>query len=208
MRIIITESQKRMILLENIGEDLGSIIKQNAERVKKLVSEVQTQIGMNLQFLLTWGAGIGGFMGPVEDFVRGRFPELTDLQVFLIILGVISTHLIENKELNKKILDKIKEDGILKQFKISSKKTNELKSVFSDFVESLGVTFHRITNMLSYTFIIPIIPMIYQMVTDGLVTNSDLKSLATRVIAFTGLTISGILFKDLITKMVRRFKGK
>ena len=208
MRIIITESQKRMILLENIGEDLGSIIKQNVERVKKLVSEVQTQIGMNLQFLLTWGAGIGGFMGPVEDFVRGRFPELTDLQVFLIILGVISTHLIENKELNKKILDKIKEDGILKQFKISSKKTNELKSVFSDFVESLGVTFHRITNMLSYTFIIPIIPMIYQMVTDGLVTNSDLKSLATRVIAFTGLTISGILFKDLITKMVRRFKGK
>ena len=208
MRIIITESQKRMILLENIGEDLGSIIKQNVERVKKLVSEVQNQIGMNLQFLLTWGAGIGGFMGPVEDFVRGRFPELTDLQVFLIILGVISTHLIENKELNKKILDKIKEDGILKQFKISSKKTNELKSVFSDFVESLGVTFHRITNMLSYTFIIPIIPMIYQMVTDGLVTNSDLKSLATRVIAFTGLTISGILFKDLITKMVRRFKGK
>ena len=208
MRIIITESQKRMILLENIGEDLGSIIKQNAERVKKMVSEVQNQIGMNLQFLLTWGAGIGGFMGPVEDFVRGRFPELTDLQVFLIILGVISTHLIENKELNKKILDKIKEDGILKQFKISSKKTNELKSVFSDFVESLGVTFHRITNMLSYTFIIPIIPMIYQMVTDGLVTNSDLKNLATRVIAFTGLTISGILFKDLITKMVRRFKGK
>jgi hypothetical protein len=208
MRIIITESQKRMILLENIGEDLGSIIKQNAERVKKLISEVQNQIGMNLQFLLTWGAGIGGFMGPVEDFVRGRFPELTDLQVFLIILGVISTHLIENKELNKKILDKIKEDGILKQFKISSKKTNELKSVFSDFVESLGVTFHRITNMLSYTFIIPIIPMIYQMVTDGLVTNSDLKSLATRVIAFTSLTISGILFKDLITKMVRRFKGK
>jgi hypothetical protein len=208
MKIIITESQKRMILLENIGEDLGSIIKQNAERVKKLVSEVQNQIGMNLQFLLTWGAGIGGFMGPVEDFVRGRFPELTDLQVFLIILGVISTHLIENKELNTKILDKIKEDGILKQFKISSKKTNELKSVFSDFVQSLGVTFHRITNMLSYTFIIPIIPMIYQMVTDGLVTNSDLKSLVTRVIAFTGLTISGILFKDLITKMVRRFKGK
>jgi hypothetical protein len=207
MKIIITESQKRMILLENIGEDLGSIIKQNAERVKKLVSEVQNQIGMNLQFLLTWGAGIGGFMGPVEDFVRGRFPELTDLQVFLIILGVISTHLIENKELNTKILDKIKEDGILKQFKISSKKTNELKSVFSDFVQSLGVTFHRITNMLSYTFIIPIIPMIYQMVTDGLVTNSDLKSLVTRVIAFTGLTISGILFKDLITKMVRRFRG-
>jgi hypothetical protein len=208
MRIIITESQKRMILLENIGEDLGSIIKQNAERVKKLISEVQTQIGMNLQFLLTWGAGIGGFMGPVEDFVRGRFPELTDLQVFLIILGVTSTHLIENKELNNKILDKIKEGGILKQFKVTSKKTSELKSVFSDFVESLGVTFHRITNMLSYTFIIPIIPMIYQMVTDGLVTNSDLKSLATRVIAFTGLTISGILFKDLITKMVRRFKGK
>ena len=54
MRIIITESQKRMIILENIGEDLGSIIKQNVEGVKTLISKAQKQLGTSLQFLLTW----------------------------------------------------------------------------------------------------------------------------------------------------------
>jgi hypothetical protein len=45
------------------------------------------------------------------------------------------------------------------------------------------------------------------MTTDGLVNGFDLKQLVIRVISFSGLTISGILFKELITKMVRRFKG-
>jgi hypothetical protein len=50
--------------------------------------------------------------------------------------------------------------------------------------------------------------MIYQMVADGLTDGVDLKQLTTRIIGFTGLTISGILFKEMIVKMVRRFRGK
>jgi hypothetical protein len=208
MRIIITESKKRMIILENIGEDLGSIIKQNVEGVKTLISKAQKQLGTSLQFLLTWGAGISGFMIPINDFIQGRFPELTEEQSFLITIAVISTHFFENKEINKQILDKIKEGGILKVFKITSKKMLELKSVFYDFVDSLGVTFHRITNMLSYAFMIPIIPMLYQFATDGLIANSDLKNLGTIILASTGLAMSGIIVNQLITKIVRRFKGK
>ena len=208
MRIIITESQKRMILLEGIGQDLGSIIKQNFEEVKKIISKAQKNLGASLQFLLTWGAGISGFMPLINEFIQGRFPELTEEQIFLISIAVITTHFFENKEINKQILDKIKETGILKAFKITSKKILELKSVFYDFVDSLGVTFHKITNMLSYAFMIPIIPMLQQLVTDGLIANSDLKNLGTIIIASTGLTISGIIVNQLITKMVRRFKGK
>jgi hypothetical protein len=208
MRIIITESQKRMIILENIGEDLGSIIKQNVEGVKTLISKAQKQLGTSLQFLLTWGTGIGGFMPLINDFIQGRFPELTEEQVFLVSIAVITTHFFENKEINKKMLDKIKEIGILKVFNITSKKILELKSVFYDFVDSLGVTFHRITNMLSYAFMIPIIPMLYQFVTDGLIANSDLKNLGTIIVAATGLAMSGIIVNQLITKIVRRFKGK
>jgi hypothetical protein len=208
MRIIITESQKKMILLEGIGQDLGSVIKQNVEVVKTLISKAQKQLGTSLQFLLTWGAGISGFMPLINDYIQGRFPELTEEQIFLISVSIISTHFFENKEINKQMLDKIKETGILKAFKITSKKILELKSVFYDFVDSLGVTFHRITNMLSYAFMIPIIPMLAQFVTDGLISNSDLKNLGPIIVASTGLAISGIIVNQLITKMVRRFKSK
>ena len=66
---------------------------------------------------------------------------------------------------------------------------------------------YKITNMLSYTFIIPLIPLIYQMATDNLSDEFDLKQLAIRIISFTGLTLSGIIFRELLSKMVRRFKG-
>ena len=207
MKIIITEQQKRMILTESTGENLGNVIKQNTERIKTIVEESQKQIGMNLQFLLTWGAGIGGFMGPVEDFVRGKYPEIDESELVLILIGVIATYFIDNKKIVTKIYTKIQEEGLSKVFDNILKKTDILRQTFVNFIDSLGLTFHKITNMLSYTFIIPLLPMIYQMVEEGSTENIDLKQLAIRIISFTGLTLSGIIFKELLTKLVRRFKS-
>jgi len=205
MKIIITEQQKRLILTENVGEQLGGVIKSNTEKAKKIIEEAQKQMGLNLQFLLTWGAGIGGFLGPVEDFVRGRYPELSESQVVLILIGIIATYFVENEDFIEKIKSEMKPDTLPK-FEMVSKKGKRLKSTFLDFIDSLGVTFHRMTNMLSYTFIIPLIPMIYQMATDDLVNPSDIEQLVTRIVGFAGVTISGILMKHMISKMIRRFK--
>lgn len=207
MKIIITEQQKRIIITESTGEELGNLIKQNTERVKEIIKEAQNQIGMNLQFLLTWGAGIGGFMGPVEDFVREKYPEIDESELVLILIGVIATYFVDNKKIVTKIYTKIYEDGLSGIFDRILKKTDTLRNTFIEFIDSLGLTFHKITNMLSYTFIIPILPMIYQMVEDGSTENVDLKQLAIRIISFTGLTLSGIIFKELLSKLVKRFKS-
>ena len=207
MKIIITEQQKRIIITESTGEELGNVIKQNTERVKEIINEAQNQIGMNLQFLLTWGAGIGGFMGPVEDFVRGKYPEIDESELVLILIGVIATYFVDNKKIVTKIYTKIQEDGLSGIFDRILKKTDTFTNTFINFIDSLGLTFHKITNMLSYTFIIPILPMIYQMVEDGSTENVDLKQLAIRIISFTGLTLSGIIFKELLSKLVKRFKS-
>lgn len=207
MKIIITEQQKRIIITESTGEELGNLIKQNTERVKEIINEAQNQIGMNLQFLLTWGAGIGGFMGPVEDFVRGKYPEIDESELVLILIGIIATYFVDNKKIVTKIYKKIYEDGLSEIFDRILKKTDTLRNTFIEFIDSLGLTFHKITNMLSYTFIIPILPMIYQMVEDGSTENVDFKQLAIRIISFTGLTLSGIIFKELLSKLVKRFKS-
>jgi len=207
MRILITESQKKIILLESTGENLGNIIKQHSEKLGNIIDDAKNQIGLNLQFLLTWGAGIGGFIGPIEDFVKGRFPDLSDMEVTLILVGVIATYFLENKKIVSTIYNKIQNEGLSKTFERVLRKSDELRNTFLNFLESLNITFHKVTNMMSYTFIIPIIPMIYQMATEGVTNNTDLKELVTRIIGFTGLTISGILFKEMITKMAKRFRG-
>ena len=205
--ILITEEQKRRLLSEESGDNFGDVIKQNYEFIKKIVQDSSKQIGINLEFLITWGASIGGFVGPLEDYLSDRHPELSDLEISLILMGVISSYYIDNKTFVTKIYDKIKEEGLIKPFKTVLKKSEELKEVFLDFIGSLGVTLHKVTNIMSYTFIIPLIPMLYNLAKGGPNSVEPLH-IAQRLAGFGLLTISGIILKELINKMIKRFRSK
>jgi hypothetical protein len=205
--IIITESQKKRILKEGGGGgNFSEIIKKNYDLVKDIISKSSSQIGLNLEFLITWGASIGGFVGPLNDFIASREPEFSDLEVSLILTGIISTYYIDNKTLVNKVLTHLKEKGLYESYKKYLRKSRELKKVFSEFIESLGVTLHKVTNILSYTFILPLLPMLYDMAKND-VTSSSIKELITRLMGFGVLTVSGIIVKELVTKIIKRFKG-
>jgi hypothetical protein len=205
--ILITEEQKRRLLSEESGSKLGDVIKQNYEFVKKIVNDSSKQIGINLEFLITWGATIGGFVGPLEDFLSGQYPELSDLEISLILMGVISSYYIDNKTFVTKIYEKIKEEGLIQPFKTVLNKSKELKEVFLEFIGSLGVTLHKVTNIMSYTFIIPLIPMLYNLA-KGDSNSVEPLHIAQRLSGFGLLTISGIILKELINKLIKRFQSK
>jgi hypothetical protein len=205
--ILITEEQKRRLLSEESGNKLGDVIKQNYEFVKKIVNDSSKQIGINLEFLITWGATIGGFVGPLEDFLSGQYPELSDLEISLILMGVISSYYIDNKTFVTKIYEKIKEEGLIQPFKTVLNKSKELKEVFLEFIGSLGVTLHKVTNIMSYTFIIPLIPMLYNLA-KGDSNSVEPLHIAQRLSGFGLLTISGIILKELINKLIKRFQSK
>lgn len=205
LSIIITESQKRMILSESFNSDLQNTLKKNYEFVKKIVSEAQEQIGVNLEFLMSWGATIGGFVGPINDYIEGRFPELTDLQLSLLITGVISSYYIDNKKIVKKIFQKIMDEGLENVMEITLKKSDELYNVFIKFIKSLGLTLHKVTNILSYAFVIPILPMLYQIALQGDMTDKDSLEIVHRLAGFGIITITGIVLRELIFKLLKRF---
>lgn len=206
--ILINESQKRKILLEASGGHIVDVIKKNYLRVKEIIEESSEQIGMNLQFLITWGASIGGFVGPVEDFVRGEYPQLNDIQISLILTGVIASYYIDNKETINKIFVKIKENGLSDTFKKVLRKSDTFLAVFLDFINSIGLTLHKITNMLSYTFIIPLLGLLYNVSKNMSISNQEIDELVIRISSFGLLTVSGIIIKQIITKIVKRFQSK
>jgi len=205
--ILINEGQKKLILKESINDSFGEIIKGSYEFTKKIIKMSSEQMGMNLEFLLTWGASIGGFVGPLNDFIAGKFPELSDMELSLIITGVISLYYIDNKETVKKILGKIKEVGLYDEFGVLLKKSGELKSTFVDFITSLNITLHKVTNIMSYAFIIPIIPIIYESVNSGVISSSDYKEIALRLGSFGLLTVAGVLVRELFGKLIKRFSN-
>jgi hypothetical protein len=206
--ILINENQKRRLILEGSGDFIVETLSKNYEFVKKVIKDSSSQIGLNLEFLVSWGATIGGFVGPLEEFLRGVEPSLSDLEISLILTGVISSYYLDNKEYVKKIIDTIKEKGLYKPFKKVLTKSKEFKSVFSDFIGSLGITLHKVTNILSYTFILPLLPILYNMVTENNISSSEISDLSKRLIGFGLLTVSGLVLKQLLSKIAKRFKGK
>lgn len=204
MRIIITETQKRIILRESNGEEIKDTIKTNTEKIEKIIKESKEQIGINLEFLLTWGVGIGGFMGPIEDFIQGRFPDLSETEFLLLMTGVIATYFVKSKKTLTKIYNKIKEKNLDNKFESTLKKSDSLYQSFLDLVESLNLTIHNLSNMLSYTFIIPILPNILSMVEND--SSLDISSLTKRIIGFIGVTIAGVSIKEFISKIISKLR--
>ena len=203
--ILITESQKKTLLYESVNEEFTDIIKRNYDFVKDVVTQASEQMGMNLQFLITWGASIGGFIGPLNEFIQGRFPELTEEQITLILTGIIATYYIDNKKLVVKILNEIKSKGIMGEFTSVLRKSSQLKETFVEFVNSLNITLHKVTNIMSYAFLIPLIPIIYNSAVNQVISSSDVKEIALRISAFGLLTVSGIAVKELFSKLIKRF---
>jgi hypothetical protein len=205
VQIIINENQKKYLLKESLSNILSEKIKEMNNFSKKILSESSKQIGVNLEFLLGWGAAIGGFMGPVSDFVKGRHPELSDLELSLIITSLISLYYVDNKELVGIMFNELKSRNLMDIFKEAKNKSSDLFKTFIKFIQSLNLQLHKVTNILSYTFIIPLLPMLWDIAKSGHYDMNQIKELAVRIGSFATLTVSGVLLKNLLWKLIKRF---
>jgi hypothetical protein len=205
--VLINEQQRKKLLLESSFEQVGDIVKQNYDFVRKILKDSSKQMGMNLEFLVTWGASIGGFIGPLNDYIQGKFPEVSGMDLSLILTGVLSMYYLDNKELIRRIISKIKERGLSDIFSVAVRKSEEFKSTFFEFISSLNLTLHKVSNVMSYTFILPIIPMLFQLAQSGEFNQNDIRQISMRLAGFGLLTVSGNIIREIFTKIINRFKG-
>ena len=206
MKIVITESQKSIILSENIGLGINNKLKDMKIFTKNVLNSTKNQTGWDLKFLLTWGSTIGGFMGPIARYMEDKSPSLTDADIALISTGIILTYYNENKEKLIKVLDKIEERKLISEFDDALSIADVLKNKFLNFIESLGVTISSIGNMMAYTFLIPLLPEIYSLVQDT-GKNVDVNMMVERIMNYGIVTASAIFVKELVIKIVERFRS-
>ena len=206
MKIVITESQKSIILSENIGLGINNKLKDMKIFTKNVLNSTKNQTGIDLKFLLTWGSTIGGFMGPIARYMEDKSPSLTDADIALISTGIILTYYNENKEKLIKVLDKIEERKLISEFDDALSIADVLKNKFLNFIESLGVTISSIGNMMAYTFLIPLLPEIYSLVQDT-GKNVDVNMMVERIMNYGIVTASAIFVKELVIKIVERFRS-
>jgi len=60
--------------------------------------------------------------------------------------------------------------------------------------------------MIAYAFLIPLIPQLYEMWLT-IMSESEINELTKRLLSFGGITISGVVVRELIKKIIKRFKS-
>jgi hypothetical protein len=206
MTILITETQQKMILNESIGSELVDILKRNSDIGKLILTQIKEIMGNDKIGLLTFGASIGGLIGPVGEYIEGKYPHMTDVEVSLLLTGVISTFLYNSPKLIKRITDKIKEQDLETEFEVAKSKTKELIDVFYDFMESLNITLFKVTNVLGFAFLIPLLPYIHEL-SSGSLTTHDINRIVKMLLSYGFITISASTLKEILSKIIKRFRG-
>jgi hypothetical protein len=206
MNILITESQERMILNESIGREFGDILKKNSDIGKLISTQIKEITGSDKSALLTFGASIGGLMGPVGNFLEGKYPNMNDLEISLLLTGVIATFFYNSPKLIGKIKSKISEKNLDSEFDVALSKTQELKDVFFDFMESLNITLFKVSNILGFAFLIPLLPYIHQL-SEGKLSMTDINKIVTILLSYGIITITSSTLKEIMVKLIKRFKG-
>jgi hypothetical protein len=206
MNILITESQQRMLLIESIGDELGNVISQNESLGKSITHKIKELIGIDKVGLLTFGATIGGFIAPVNQFIEGKFPHMSDVDVSLLLTGVVATFFHNTPKLMEKIKSLISEKGLESEFEETLSKTKELYSSFFDFMESLNITLFKVSNVLGFAFLIPLLPYIHEIAQNNL-SSEDIHKIIKSILSYGVITVSSVIFKEVMTKLIKRFRS-
>jgi hypothetical protein len=124
----------------------------------------------------------------------------------LILVGVACTYFYENSKELKKILIKINEEGLEDVFKEVLVKSKNLKKSFLRFLSSINVTLGSSLDLITYSFLIPIIADIAYLGKGEVDMQTTAMIVAKRLVASGVVTVGQIALTDTIKKILKRFE--
>lgn len=205
MKLKLTENQYQKIILESSSNKITNYLEEMKEFVVSTIKQTEEDLKINLGTLMIWGTGVAGFMGPLKSYMSTGNFEINEYQISSIICAVTCILLGESSRDLKKLIDYIEKEGLKETFLKVLKKGQKLKRVFVSFIESLNVVTYKLSNILSYTFIIPILPMLWS-ISQSEYDENTIKEIVTRLTAFGIIGLTSNALRILIIKLLERFK--
>jgi hypothetical protein len=152
---------------------------------------------------LTWGTSVAGLVMPLDNYIRTGDFNLTEEQIDLVLVGVICTYFYDNSKILKTVLSKIKELGLESTFKEVYLKSKDLTDSFSRFLNSINVSLDSTLNLVSYTFLIPIVNDLLSLF-DGGDLQTTAMTISKRLVASGVVLVGQIVLTDIIKKIIKK----
>jgi hypothetical protein len=207
MKFIISESHRKKLITESILSDIESTLSNLKELGKKTLEDTKNMVNFDLKFLLTWSTTIGGFMGPLTNFILSENPDLSREEVSTIAIGVSAFLFYNNIELARKIYNSVVEKGLGGIFEKTMDKGIQLRDALMSFLSSIGLTIQNVSHVAAFTFLIPVVGYIIALINGGELTGDNVEDIVKRITA-AGVTYLSInLIKNVVGKLIDRTKS-
>jgi hypothetical protein len=112
----------------------------------------------------------------------------------------------ENKRGISKLIEKIKEEGVLPQFEQILSKGQELKSAFIGFLSSINITIGSLMEVAAYSFLVPIIFDISAIAESTTNVRQSALQIVERLLASGVIGLSGQSLTVAIRKILKKLR--
>jgi hypothetical protein len=207
MKVVLTESQFKKILLEGYNDKVNNTLTSVGKFGLKVIVDAAKQIGFDFRFLSTYGAGIGALLVPVFEYLNDNFKGFTEEQMAGLTVMAVSLVFFEKKDL-KKLLSKISDENIESEFNQVVNFTSKLKDKFTYLLKLLGMSIHRTSNIVSYSFLIPILSIVRSVVLNYGVDSAQFQMLVESLMTSTAIAVGGVALRDILIKAAEIIEKK
>lgn len=172
---------------------------------KSIINSILNELKLGMKLVFIFGAGIGAFIGPVNDILNNEGISMSKEDVGLLLIASFAILLRESPELIDKVKEKLKEKGLLKHLGKVTDFINKSKKLVSVVAEKVGKVAHGVSDILGFTFLlVPTMKMVGEVINDNHVTSGSLSDF------ITGLSIAvGVYgFKSVLGKVLNKKDDK
>lgn len=188
---------------ENFKNNLISKLESFKNFTKEVLDDLKKSFNFNIKFGLTYGAGIGVLLSHVNEFLSGKYPQLTDSEIKMLAVTAIMIVFFETKDVikNEKLQNKIDDLSLTNELANVVNYVGGLKQKITIILKSLDASIFRATDIVGYTFLLPILTEMSKFMNNWDISSVDFNSIAKSIAIATGIILSGHSLKKMFERL-------
>ena len=172
------------------------------EPTKSLFQKTLGDMGIQLQFVGTFGFGISGMFGMVKDVLEGQYPSLSEGEIILIFLSALSYLSINTIKDIQKLREEVKGRDLGGYVNKVVELLKDFENISLKILEKAGFTMSSLSELLGYTFLlVPILDITNRIIGEVGFDIGAISSYLKGALVSVGIFYIKNLFNSLVLRL-------
>ena len=172
------------------------------EPTKSLFQKTLGDMGIQLQFVGTFGFGISGMFGMVKDVLEGQYPSLSEGEIILIFLSALSYLSINTIKDIQRLREEVKGRDLGGYVNKVVELLKDFENISLKILEKAGFTMSSLSELLGYTFLlVPILDITNRIIGEVGFDIGAISSYLKGALVSVGIFYIKNLFNSLVLRL-------